>query len=622
MLWQLNGGSLASGRRLVRKSGKDVQAWGAQRVLRGKSLVGWGFCGVLGGCIEPSETARVALGAKGIPIEPAAFVAAAALGQIEAMRLLEQAGVSASAVDPASGYSALTAAIDAGQEGAFEYLIAGGADLRERDPEGRTPLKAALRGGRYGMAEKLLEVGADPNEPLVEGGRSPLEEAVANGDGEAVNLLLRFGADPGVVSGAGQLLGRAPVTEGVLARLEALRGPGKAGEPGSQSEGEALERAIGRGMFRSAEMLVERGASAGEIGVEELLEAVADGDLQRVRRLLHLGADPDGAGPAGETALEWAVSGGDLEAAEILLEWGGDPSGGLRAAVASGDRRMVRLLLDWGARPDGAGENGEGTALSLAVGRSDKDVAGWLVAAGADPAVPGAMGQPPLLVAAAGGDTGMIEELVSGGADPDIRSAAPHGPDFRALVTTKTLDFYLRNDTGLTALMVAAAQDDVPSLEALLGHGATKWHYTGKYKRYAVNFAAERGHIYNQQRLLGRDPLNETVKRKIVVDLSDQQAKLYENGKVVLTSRVSTGKKGFRTPAGEYVISNKYKNWTSTIYDSPMPYFQRLSFGAFGFHVGYVPNYPASHGCIRMPRSSAIELFSKTSVGDLVSIVP
>lgn len=53
-----------------------------------------------------------------------------------------------------------------------------------------------------------------------------------------------------------------------------------------------------------------------------------------------------------------------------------------------------------------------------------------------------------------------------------------------------------------------------------------------------------------------------------------------------------------------------------------MPFFQRLSCSDFGFHYGNVPGYPASHGCIRMPWSSAQTLFSMTKVGDKVTIKP
>ncbi|MDC0265266.1 L,D-transpeptidase family protein [bacterium] len=53
-----------------------------------------------------------------------------------------------------------------------------------------------------------------------------------------------------------------------------------------------------------------------------------------------------------------------------------------------------------------------------------------------------------------------------------------------------------------------------------------------------------------------------------------------------------------------------------------MPYFQRLSASDFGFHVGNLPGYAASHGCIRMPWSGAKQFFSLLTVGDYVEIIP
>ena len=122
------------------------------------------------------------------------------------------------------------------------------------------------------------------------------------------------------------------------------------------------------------------------------------------------------------------------------------------------------------------------------------------------------------------------------------------------------------------------------------------------------------------QVVLGRKPGKSNL--WIKVDLSEQHAYVYKDGKQIYKTRVSTGKKGFRTRQGKFVITNKYREWESTIYESSMPYFQRLSAGDFGFHVGYVPSYAASHGCIRMPSHAARKLFTMTRVGDYVEIVP
>ena len=94
------------------------------------------------------------------------------------------------------------------------------------------------------------------------------------------------------------------------------------------------------------------------------------------------------------------------------------------------------------------------------------------------------------------------------------------------------------------------------------------------------------------------------------------------DGNEIFATKVSTGRKGFATPTGDFVITNKHRAWTSTIYHASMPYFQRLSCSDFGLHEGNVPGYPASHGCIRVPAGNAAKLFTMTQAGDRVRIVP
>jgi hypothetical protein len=52
---------------------------------------------------------------------------------------------------------------------------------------------------------------------------------------------------------------------------------------------------------------------------------------------------------------------------------------------------------------------------------------------------------------------------------------------------------------------------------------------------------------------------------------------------------------------------------------APMHYFMRFS-GADGMHAGYLPGYPASHGCVRMPQENAIAFFSAVDVGTPVTV--
>ncbi len=52
---------------------------------------------------------------------------------------------------------------------------------------------------------------------------------------------------------------------------------------------------------------------------------------------------------------------------------------------------------------------------------------------------------------------------------------------------------------------------------------------------------------------------------------------------------------------------------------APMPYFMRIV-GGVGMHAGYLPGYPASHGCIRMPEFMAENFFKSVSAGTPVTI--
>ena len=75
------------------------------------------------------------------------------------------------------------------------------------------------------------------------------------------------------------------------------------------------------------------------------------------------------------------------------------------------------------------------------------------------------------------------------------------------------------------------------------------------------------------------------------------------------------------TPTGHFKVSEKDTTHISTIYHVSMPFYMRLS-RPFGMHAGYLPVYPASHGCIRMPKDKAALFFKNVIVGTSVRILP
>ena len=99
----------------------------------------------------------------------------------------------------------------------------------------------------------------------------------------------------------------------------------------------------------------------------------------------------------------------------------------------------------------------------------------------------------------------------------------------------------------------------------------------------------------------------------IVVSKGSQQMFVFRNGELWDTSPVSTGKPGKDTPAGIFPILQKRVHHRSNIYsNAPMPHMQRLTWGGIAIHGGHLPGYPASHGCIRLPRDFARTLFQVT----------
>ena len=107
----------------------------------------------------------------------------------------------------------------------------------------------------------------------------------------------------------------------------------------------------------------------------------------------------------------------------------------------------------------------------------------------------------------------------------------------------------------------------------------------------------------------------------IVVSLPLQRAYVFRNGIRIGMSRVSTGKTGYETPAGVFSILEKRREHYSNLYDdAPMPWMQRLTWDGVALHAGHVPDYPASHGCIRLPYAFAERLFEATTTGMTVIV--
>jgi ankyrin repeat protein len=215
------------------------------------------------------------------------------------------------------GQTAMMWAAAEGHADVVDALIKAGADYRTPLNSGFTPLCFAVRNGRVAVTRRLLAAKVDVNEAMTQarGGRnrpvkntSPLLLAMENGHFELAVLLLEAGADPN-----DERTGFAP-----LHAMSWIRKP----EKGDNDTG--TPPPTGSGRLTSLEFirkLVEHGADVNRrkkndgggrlrISVKDttpFLCAAATADVEYMKTVLELGADPNVKNTRRQTALMMAA---------------------------------------------------------------------------------------------------------------------------------------------------------------------------------------------------------------------------------------------------------------------------------------------------------------------------
>jgi lipoprotein-anchoring transpeptidase ErfK/SrfK len=222
--------------------------------------------------------------------------------------------------------------------------------------------------------------------------------------------------------------------------------------------------------------------------------------------------------------------------------------------------------------------------------------------------------------AAATGNLPAIRQALAAGVFVDAPVPKPLPPELATEFNSHTRVAWLLNEQGTTALMLATANGKSDVVAELLSAKANREARTRSGIR-PLDIAAERSDTAMMQLLLGVTPESDAARLSIVVDLGTQRATLSRDGQPVLVTKVSSGKKEKPTPPGKYVVTQKYTEWRSTLYhNASMPFFLRLSCTAVGLHAGVVPDYPASHGCVRLPADVARKFYEIVPRGTLVEI--
>lgn len=106
----------------------------------------------------------------------------------------------------------------------------------------------------------------------------------------------------------------------------------------------------------------------------------------------------------------------------------------------------------------------------------------------------------------------------------------------------------------------------------------------------------------------------------MTVDLDARVISVFKGGYEIGASAVLLGTEEKPTPTGVFPITQKKRHHVSNLYDSPMPYMQRLTDDGITLHATKVEWGYASHGCIGMPEDFAAKVFENTKIGDRVFI--
>lgn len=373
--------------------------------------------------------------------------------------------------------------------------------------------------------------------------------------------------------------------------------------------------------------LIDAGAAvetADETGLTSLMVAARQGNLEMLRTLLERDARIDFMDFEGRTALHYAIAAGKHEALELLLSnmpnfqpWSAAGRDLFTTALQSGDMKIFQAIL---ARFPATLEWTSDTlrALELALKGDMREQVRVLLSK--HPAPPTRQGGivPLIAYAIANDEAPLFHALLACGSDPNLTIPKAAEKEFMSLLKNKYLRLYIENETGVNLLMLAAGLGRTDYVRALLDAGANRNQSTPKHKMLPLYFAAWTSNWKCVQLLLGGGPMPEEL--RVEISLAKQHATVIKDGVEVFSTQVSTGRAGYSTPAGHYVITDKDRDHVSTIYKVAMPYFMRLNCRDFGMHAGVVPQYPASHGCIRLPGDAAKKLFSEIPVGTVVMI--
>jgi lipoprotein-anchoring transpeptidase ErfK/SrfK len=176
--------------------------------------------------------------------------------------------------------------------------------------------------------------------------------------------------------------------------------------------------------------------------------------------------------------------------------------------------------------------------------------------------------------------------------------------------------------------------------------GTTSGQATQTQMRKPFELIRKQEPLKVNQALLKQATANNT---HIVVSIPKQRAYLMIGQQIVADGPISSGKRGHSSPIGYLHVLEKDPNHHSNLYGdfvdhsgrivragvsaridvapsgthfegATMKWFLRLTEDGVGMHIGILPGYPASHGCIRQSSEGAKLFYDHAKVGTSVDV--
>lgn len=204
--------------------------------------------------------------------------------------------------------------------------------------------------------------------------------------------------------------------------------------------------------------------------------------------------------------------------------------------------------------------------------------------------------------------------------------------------------------TALTALAVLGGAASCTSTDSSGGRRLGQTDYLGGLTRPYSQAAHKPAEMAMEDTFSFWDDDGTGGPPRIKLDIGEQKAYFLRGDHLVGQALISTGSDGHPTPIGKFKIFFKNADHKSSAYgwiwdadgnvinknadirkdrvppggrfdNSKMTWYNQF-YPAIGMHAGYLPGYPASHGCVRMPEWMAKHFFDAAPIGTPVEVVP